>query len=156
MTKTFNPRKDVDWLAGATLATSARAEPPRTPKHAALWLQLTSCMARPRQGEVRDQRVNFRLTLEEAVRLRARAARAGRSVSDYARAAALAGATSGRRERRRPLAMEPASYHQIRLLGVNLNQIARRLNAQDMPAPPELAPLLAEIQAALRKALADP
>jgi hypothetical protein len=49
--------------------------------------------------------------------------------------------------------MEPASFHQIRLLGVNLNQIARRLNAQDIPPPPELAPLLAEIHAALRKAL---
>lgn len=49
--------------------------------------------------------------------------------------------------------MEPGSFHQIRRLGVNLNQIARRLNAQDMPAPPELAPLLAEIHAALRKAL---
>ena len=109
-------------------------------------------MARPRQGEVRDQRVNFRLTLEEALALRARAARAGRSVSDFARAAALARPTEPRRGRR-PFAMEPASFHQIRLLGVNLNQIARRLNAQDIPPPPELAPLLAEIHAALRKAL---
>ena len=52
-----------------------------------------------------------------------------------------------------PFAMEPATFHEIRRLGVNLNQIARRLNAQDMPAPPELAPLLAEIHAALKKAL---
>ena len=109
-------------------------------------------MARPRQGEVRDQRVNFRLTLEEALALRERAARAGQSVSHYARAAALARPAEPRRGRR-PYAMEPASFHQIRLLGVNLNQIARRLNAQDIPPPPELAPLLAEIHAALRKAL---
>ena len=113
-------------------------------------------MARPRQGEVRDQQISFRLTLAEAVRLRERAARAGQSVSDYTRAAALGVARGIRGRGRRPFAMEPASFHQIRLLGVNLNQIAKRLNAQDMPAPPELAPLLAEIQAALRKALAAP
>ena len=111
-------------------------------------------MARPRQGEVRDQRVNFRLTLEEALRLRERAARAGQSLSNYARAAALGAAGSSRRDYSRPYAMEPASFHQIRLLGVNLNQIAKRLNAQDLPPPPQLAPLLADIQAALRKALA--
>jgi hypothetical protein len=110
-------------------------------------------MARPRQAEVRDQRVNFRLTLEEAVRLRERASRAGQSLSNYARDAAL-GAVVRRSNAAHPFAMEPASFHQIRLLGVNLNQIARRLNAQDLPAPPELAPLLADIQAALRKALA--
>jgi hypothetical protein len=111
-------------------------------------------MARPRQAEVRDQRVNVRLTLDELVHLNERAFRAGQSVSDYLRAAALA--SNGHRRAARPplFAMEPASFHQIRRLGVNLNQIARRLNAQDLPAPPELAPLLADIQAALRKALA--
>jgi hypothetical protein len=97
--------------------------------------------------------VNFRLTLEEALRLRQQATRAGQSISDYARAAALSAA--GRRPGHiRPFAMEPASFHQIRMLGVNLNQIAKRLNSQDLPAPPELAPLLREIQAALRQALA--
>ena len=100
--------------------------------------------------------MSFRLTLAEELALRERAARAGQSVSDYARAAALAG-HEPRRETMPPLfAMEAASFHQIRLLGVNLNQIARRLNAQDMPAPPVLAPLLAEIRAALGKALGAP
>lgn len=110
-------------------------------------------MARPRQGEVKDQRVNFRLTLEEAITLRERAARAGKSMSDYARDAAL-GPPIRRPALARPFAMEPASFHQIRRLGVNLNQIAHRLNALDLPPPPELAPLIAEIQATLRKALA--
>jgi len=110
-------------------------------------------MARPRQAKVRDQRVSFRLTLAELLTLRERAARAGQSVSDYARAAALGAAPRSRPNGRPPLAFEPASFHQIHRLGVNLNQIARRLNAQDLPAPPELPPLLADIQAALRKAL---
>ena len=100
--------------------------------------------------------MNFRLTLAQALALRERAARAGQSISDYARAAALGTPPGLRPNGRAPFAMEPASFHQIRLLGVNLNQIARRLNAQDMPAPPELAPLLAEIRAALGKALGAP
>jgi len=107
-------------------------------------------MARPRQAEVRDQRVSLRLTLAELLTLRERAARTGRSVSDYARAAALDAAP---RSRPNGYALQPASYHEIRRLGVNLKQIARRLNAQDRPAPPELPPLLADIHAALRKAL---
>ena len=111
-------------------------------------------MARPRQGEVRDQRINFRVSIEEALRLRERAAGAGKSVSDYAREAAVGAGADFRSSKARPFAMEPASFHQIRLLGVNLNQIAKRLNSQDLPAPPELAPLLAEIQAALQNALA--
>jgi len=113
-------------------------------------------MARPPQGEVRDQRVSFRLTLEELLTLRQRAARASQSLSDYARAAALGAAARTRPNGRLPFAMEPASFHQIRRLGVNLNQIARRLNAQDLPAPAELPSLLADIQAALRKALSSP
>jgi hypothetical protein len=88
--------------------------------------------------------------------MRERAAGSGLSLSDYARNATLAGASSTDRRHRyaAPFAIEAASFHQIRLLGVNLNQIARRLNAQDLPAPPELAPLLAEIQSVLRRALA--
>jgi hypothetical protein len=112
-------------------------------------------MARPRQGEVRDQHVAFRLTLEEALALRERAARAGQSISDYARHAALAYRrhSGSPRDVVHPFAMEPATFHEIRRLGVNLNQIAKRLNAQDIPPPPELSPLLAEIHAALKKAL---
>jgi hypothetical protein len=112
-------------------------------------------MARPRQGEVRDQHVAFRLTLEEAVALRERAARARQSLSDYARHAALVyrSHSGGPREAIHPFAMDSATFHEIRRLGVNLNQIARRLNAQDMPPPPELGPLLADIHAALKKAL---
>jgi hypothetical protein len=111
-------------------------------------------MARPRKGEARDCHVGFRLTLEETLALREGAARAGQSLSDYARHATLSYRPhAAPRERRHPFAMEAATFHAIRRLGVNLNQIARRLNAQDRPAPPELAPLLADIHAALKKAL---
>ena len=102
---------------------------------------------------MRDQRISFRLTRQEALALRERAARASQSLCDYARAAALAVAPRGRPNGHPPFNMEPASFHQIRRLGVNLNQIARRLNAQDLPAPPELPSLIADIQTALKKAL---
>jgi mobilization protein NikA len=107
-------------------------------------------MPRPRKGQARDQHVAFRLTLEETLRLRERAAQSGQTLSDYARDAAL---TKRPRARREAIGLEPASFLQIRMLGANLNQIAKRLNSQDMPAPPELAPLLAHIHAALAKAL---
>ncbi len=99
--------------------------------------------------------MNFRLTLEEALALRERAARAGKSLSDYARDATLA-ARAIKSSPIPPFAMEPSSFHQIRRLGVNLNQIAHRLNALDLPPPPELAPLLRQIRAALQKALPAP
>src|SRR5262245_9222135 len=111
-------------------------------------------MARPRQNEARDQHIAFRLTLEEALALRERAARVGQSLSNYARDAALSRRPCPQcQEGKGPFAMEAGSFHQVRRLGVNLNQIAKRLNAQDMPAPPELAPLLAEIHSVLKKAL---
>jgi Bacterial mobilisation protein (MobC) len=113
-------------------------------------------MARPRKGEAREQHLGFRLTLEEALVLRERAARAGQSLSDYARNAALKHRPHDHPlHAPRPFAMDAGSFHQIRRLGVNLNQIAKLLNAQDMPAPPELAPLLAEIRAVLKKALSS-
>jgi hypothetical protein len=111
-------------------------------------------MGRPRKGEARDCHVAFRLTLEEVLVLRERAACAGQSLSDYARNAALSHRPrTGGIDPRQPFAMDPATFHEIRRLGVNLNQIARRLNAQDMPAPPELGSLLAEIHGTLKKAL---
>jgi hypothetical protein len=106
-------------------------------------------MPRPRKGQVRDHHVAFRLTQEEAAAIRQRAARMGQSVSTYARNATLAA-----KPRPPPLyPIEPAAFNQIRALGVNLNQIAKRLNTQDMPAPPELAPLLAQIQATIARSL---
>jgi len=111
-------------------------------------------MARPRQGEVRDQRVNVRLTVDEFVRLHERASRAGQSVSDCLRAAALAApGLCGRCASGNALAMNPATFHQIRLLGASLSEIARRLDGQNHSTPPELAPLLADVREALKAAL---
>ena len=109
-------------------------------------------MPRKSPGEIRAHHVSFRLNVEEIIALRERAAQAGQSLSEYARRAAL-----GIRPRAHSaFAFEPGTFLQIRMLGVNLNQIARRLNSTDMPAPPELQPLLAEIRAALARALPQP
>jgi hypothetical protein len=41
---------------------------------------------------------------------------------------------------------DPDIWTQIRRIGVNLNQIAHRLNADRHPAPPTLEPLLKDIR----------
>lgn len=71
-------------------------------------------------------------------------------VADYARNALLSA-----RPPPRPNAFgfDPATFLQIRMLGVNLNQIAKRLNSTDAPPPAELQPLLAAITAALHRAM---
>jgi mobilization protein NikA len=107
-------------------------------------------MPRPRKPEVRDQHLTLRLTLEEMIALRERASNSGRSLTDFARNALLSARPPPRPNH---FAFEPATYFQIRMLGVNLNQIARRLNSTDAPAPPELQPLLAAITAALHRAM---
>lgn len=108
-------------------------------------------MPRPRTGQGRrEHHVSIRLTLEEFIALREAAALSRQTLSDYSRNAVL----RVRPQRPNVLRFEPAAFFQIRMLGVNLNQIARRLNSMDQPTPPELAPLLADIHAALRRALA--
>ena len=44
-----------------------------------------------------------------------------------------------------------ALAEQLRRVGVNLNQIARRMNEQSIPPPPELGMLLDEIRAYVRQ-----
>ncbi len=108
-------------------------------------------MKRPRDPDARRvHHLSVRLTLEEFITLREAADAAHQTPSDYARSAIL---RSRPPRRHNILRLEPAHFFQIRMLGVNLNQIARRLNSSDQPAPPELQPLLAHIHAALERAL---
>lgn len=46
---------------------------------------------------------------------------------------------------------DPLLYDQVRRVGVNLNQITKRLHSRDEPAPPELPVLLREIRSLLAK-----
>ena len=116
-------------------------------------------MARPPANIRRDRQLNFSLTGDELTRLRDRAAAAGMHLVDYGRGLLL--------RRRAPVActcdLERAQVtgaltnaarllvHELRRLGNNLNQIARRLHGRAEPAPPTLEPLLREIRVLLNR-----
>lgn len=96
-------------------------------------------------AESRVDRVAFRLTTDELARVQAEAERAGVSVSEYCRAAAL-----GQRVRVRSAPDLSAALVSLNRVGVNLNQIARTLNA-GQPVPADLDEVLAEVQAAVER-----
>lgn len=116
-------------------------------------------MARPRKAKdsVREVRLNLRLTLEERAQLEAKASAALLSPSDFARQAALgarieaARATAsggGLAEPLAPKAKTPDGIEHVVALnriGVNLNQIARTLNAGLGLVPAELDNCLARV-----------
>ena len=123
-------------------------------------------MSRPKNPDPRTEKVQFRASVAEIVMYEKAAEKAHMRLGDYARAVMKSAARTQQKHqppkpakpRRRtaavtiePLSLDAKTYHQIRLLGVNVNQIAHRLNTFDMPAPPELGPLLADI----RRILAD-
>lgn len=97
------------------------------------------------ERENRADRVAFRLTAEELERVQAEAERVGVSVSEYCRAAAL-----GQRVRVRSAPDLSAALVSLNRVGVNLNQVARTLNA-GQPVPVDLDEVLAEVRAAVER-----
>ncbi len=116
-------------------------------------------MPRPPSKLRRDQQLNFSLTRDELTALRGRADAAGMHLVEFGRdlllrrrvpAARLADAEAV--EAQGALARAALLLvHELRRLGNNLNQIARRLNTREEPTPPNLDPLLAEIRALLNR-----
>lgn len=97
------------------------------------------------ERENRADRVAFRLTAEELARVQAEAERAGVSVSEYCRAAAL-----GQRVRVQSAPDLPAALVSLNRVGVNLNQIARTVN-RGQGVPLDLEEVLAEVRAAVER-----
>lgn len=106
---------------------------------------------RPRaaEGAARDQVLGLRLTLDERAAIDAQAARAGLTVSDYARRVIL-----GHRVKAAVTDVDVAALVELNRLGVNLNQIAKQLNARKA-APAQIEPLLATIRAAVERLAGD-
>lgn len=116
-------------------------------------------MPRPLKEDPRDCFKTFRFTHAELTRLEGRARAAGTTLSAYVRLVLLArpddassepqarGATDRAADRRREALAE-----QMRKVGVNLNQIAHRMNEQRTPPPRELVMILDEIRAYVRQA----
>jgi Bacterial mobilisation protein (MobC) len=123
-------------------------------------------MPRPAKDDPRDRFKTFRFTEAEITRLQARARASGRTLSSYVRrvlldsqaeaagsgnpADGLPGNGRGRKTRSRRPGQEYALHRlaeEMRRVGVNLNQIARRMNEQRTPPPRELTMLLDDIRA---------
>ena len=114
-------------------------------------------MPRRRKDEPRDCFQTFRFTEAEITQLRTRARANGRSLSAYVRMILLERqeGMEPTASRRLPLSEQPAVRvlaEQMRKVGVNLNQIAYRMNAQHIPPPRELSSVLSEIRTYVRKA----
>lgn len=114
---------------------------------------LHGAMGRPPKEIRRDRQFNVGLTAREHELLFARAAHAGTRPVDYARAR-LFGERHGDAPKLGAPAphLDPLFVAQLSRLGNLLNQITRRLNTLEFPAPPSLEPLLQEIRALIAKA----
>lgn len=110
-------------------------------------------MARPRLKNPRDQQLNIGLTASELADVQRCARLAGMRPVDYGRARILGKPDRPMRMSHTLQALDPVLLVHLSRLGNNLNQIARRLNELSLPSPEELASLLSEIRAALRRAL---
>jgi hypothetical protein len=134
-------------------------------------------MPRPTKDDPRDCFKCFRFSAAEVTRLEARARARGQSLSAYVRSLLLAreqedgeaggfpeaayDGNQGRAGGAPPTAAPVPSSRtvfairtlteQLRRVGVNLNQIAHRMNEQRIPPPPDLTMLLDEIRAYVRQ-----
>lgn len=118
-------------------------------------------MPRPVKDEPRDCFKTFRFTEAELARLEARAQARGQTLSAYVRSVVLEPPSTGTAASeitkklhtpvRRDFAKQ-ALAEQVRKVGTNLNQIAKRLNERRIDPPRELNVVLAEIRTLVREA----
>lgn len=100
-------------------------------------------MPRRHKADPRDRYVSFRCTEAEVTRLQGRAVRAGMSLSDYARHVLLMKDAPSAHTPAYATIENPATRllaEQVRRVGVNINQIAHRMNELRIPPPGDLAP----------------
>lgn len=111
-------------------------------------------MPRPKKDDPRDVNLTVRFSTAEIIDLEQRARAAGCSVAAYTRqavfGAAIETATRPARMRDELAARELAI--QVQRVGVNLNQIVRRMNEDHTPPPRDLTMLVDEIRAYVRQA----
>lgn len=109
-------------------------------------------IGRPRKApeEARTERLSgIRVTTAERVYIEAQSARAGLSVADYLRACAL-----DRRLTSRRASTDERMLSEVNRIGVNLNQIAARVNFTGQLAE-DFTDVLADIRAAMGRVAAD-
>lgn len=109
-------------------------------------------MARPplRPEERRDDRLpNLRVTAAERSLVEERAAAAGLTLVEYCRRAIFKSRIAPKRG-----TVDQALLVELNRIGVNLNQIAHRVNA-DKGLPSDFPHVLAELREAVQKVVAD-
>jgi hypothetical protein len=111
-------------------------------------------MPRPKTHDKRDRQLNIALRADEIAALQARADARGMRLVDFARAALLT--TSVRAYAvALPSRFDRLVHEQLKRIGNNLNQIARKLNAFGNSPQPELEACLTEVRRLIRKADCD-
>lgn len=111
-------------------------------------------MPRRKKDDPRDVNMTIRFSTAEITALQQRARIAGCTVAAYTRQAIFGAAIEAATVPPPSVTDELAARelaHQVRMVGVNLNQIARRMNEEHSP-PPDLLVLLDEIRAYVRQA----
>lgn len=106
-------------------------------------------MARPKSLTPRTRQVSLSLTAEEAETLERRADAAGKRPAVYVREQLLDGEAKGTAVL--PAKFDALVYEQVRRIGVNLNQIARQMNALGRTSMAELDAALREVREFLRR-----
>lgn len=121
---------------------------PETPGRCALLSN--TVMPRPTTKQKRDRQLNIALRGDELAKLQARADARGLRLVDYGRAALF-----GKPVQAYPVALpsklDRLIHEQLKRIGNNLNQIARRLNTFGRMAPADLDACLQEVRRLIRK-----
>ncbi len=119
-------------------------------------------VGRPTIETVRDQFITVRVTAIEKIRFLEKARRSGVDPTSYARTRILRGIVRKTADRahasERAIEMSQQlrqGWHELRRIGVNLNQLARHCNRHQMPPPAELRQLIAALLTVMRRLL-DP
>lgn len=129
-------------------------------------------MARPRAEKPLAATLRVRLTEADIVTLRLAAVSAGTALGPYARhlLEEAIKAEQPKKPRRRkspkiqsavvtiqpgqPVRMDVAELHEVRRVGVNLNQLLKYLHTYQVPPPPDLDLLIEQVRRALTPMLA--
>lgn len=120
-------------------------------------------MGRSISDNPKAHRLTLRFTAAELVALRQAAAASGLSPSDWVRSRAIPRGAQGAIRKAEPSRTKGRAFPmvdtqvfiELRRQGVNLNQIAHRLNSSDLAHPADLSAVIAEIRAILAR-LAKP
>jgi hypothetical protein len=109
-------------------------------------------MGRPPKHQIRDCQLNLKLTRHEFGLVCGRAAAAGMRPVDYGRLQLLVEPTVAIAKCAAGAHLDPLFVQHVSRIGNNLNQIARRFHQLQLPAPPDLAPVLEAVRQFLQRA----